>query len=110
LLDTPGILPNASLDPGTQLKLSLLNLVGDRTYDLEQVAEQGLQLLSQAYFDQISSYLGAGELVSLEGLAKKRKLIAAGGKLDKRRAAAVFLADLREGKLGSIILDQIPNL
>jgi ribosome biogenesis GTPase A len=108
LLDTPGVLPNVSLDKETLLKLSLLNLLSENTYDAEQIANSGLALLSSLYIDRISDYFGSPQGLNLEVLARKRNFIGPGGKLDTRRAATSFLTDLREGKLGSIMLDTAP--
>ena len=106
LLDTPGVVPNYRFDGKTSLKLALLNLISEKTYDQEDMAREALALLACQHTDEISNYFASD--ISLESLAKKRNFIAAGGKLDTRRAAAALICDLREGKLGKVMLDSIP--
>jgi ribosome biogenesis GTPase A len=108
LLDTPGILPNYRFDDRTSLKLALLNLIAESTYNQEAIADGAFALLTCQHPKQMANYFGSQTDISLESLAKKRNFIAAGGKLDTRRAAIAFISDLREGKLGKVMLDSIP--
>ncbi len=113
LMDTPGILPHTSLAKNTTFKLSLLNLFPEAQYDLEDIAEQGLTLIQERYPDALYTYEKSakstedtpGGVFTLAHLARLRNCLAAGGKLDERRAATIFLNDLRTGKLGRITLD-----
>lgn len=109
LLDTPGILPHTSLSRNTIFKLSLLNLFPEAQYDLEDIAEQGITLVQERYPQAIANYENSeavpGGVFTLAQLARLRNCLAAGGKLDERRAATIFLNDLRTGKLGRITLD-----
>jgi ribosome biogenesis GTPase A len=108
LLDSPGVLPNRAFDEITSLKLALLNLLGENTYDQEEMARAALLRFDSNQLDQIANYFGVDEDISLESLAKKRNFITHGGKLDTRRAAGAFINDLREGKLGKVMLDSVP--
>jgi ribosome biogenesis GTPase A len=109
LLDTPGILPNQSLPEETIFKLSTLNLLNQSGYDTELVARRLLSLLNTLCPEQLSQYLGGSDDARLETLAQKRNFLTTGGKLDTRRASSALLSDLREGKLGAIMLDAIPD-
>jgi ribosome biogenesis GTPase A len=106
LLDTPGILPNQSLPAKTLIKLSILNLVSEASYDQEESARSCLDLLR----DRIKEHLGGDADPSLEALAQKRNFLTVGGKLDTKRAATTLLCDLRDGKLGAIMLDDLPTI
>lgn len=108
LLDSPGVLPNRAFDEKTSLKLALLNLLGENTYDQEEMARAALVRFDHKQLEQINTYFGDDEHISLEYLAKRRNFISQGGKLDTRRAAAAFINDLREGKLGKVMLDSVP--
>ncbi len=107
LLDTPGILPPVAFDPSTSLKLSLCNILPGENYDIEEVAQAGLSILAASAPELLAAY--GSDFVergfTLENLAAARCCLSQGGKLDRRRAAAIFLNDLRSGRLGRLILD-----
>jgi len=108
LLDTPGVLPADEIEKSVQLKLALLNLVTAGSYDSEDVARQGLHILKAIYPDRLKAYVLEENLedVTLQALATKRNLLGPGGIPDIKRAASVFLGDLRSGKLGEISLER----
>jgi ribosome biogenesis GTPase A len=111
LLDTPGFLPPASLTEDVRLKLSLLNLIPETTYDAEEVSRHGLNLLKKTYPTVVEQYIPGCDLstVCLEDVATLRHFLTHGGKLDTARAASTFLTDLRNGRLGRITLDRAPQ-
>jgi ribosome biogenesis GTPase A len=111
LLDTPGFLPSATLNEEARLKLALLNLIPETSYDAEEVSRQGLNLLKKIYPQMVEQYIPDCELVSasLEDFATLRHFLTHGGKLDTSRAANTFLTDLRNGRLGRITLDRLPQ-
>ncbi len=45
----------------------------------------------------------------LEDLGRQRGLLAAGAKVKTAEAAALFLAEFRNGKLGRLTLEEPPN-
>jgi ribosome biogenesis GTPase A len=110
LLDTPGILPPVAFSPNVKLKLALLNLLPDNLYDLEEVSTWGIAALQERYKPLLEQW-GIDPLISalspLEQVAKNRNCLASGGILDTRRAAGIFINDLRDGKLGRITLDVV---
>jgi ribosome biogenesis GTPase A len=107
LLDTPGILPIAQFDEITTNKLALLNLVPDNLYDQEEVADAGLTLVRETYPGMLERYgLNPADAAPLlEQIAQARGCIGPGGKFDIRRAAGIFLSDVRDGRVGRITLD-----
>lgn len=110
LLDTPGFLPPASLTEDVRLKLAMLNLIPENTYDAEEISRHGLGLLKKTYPTIIEQYIPGSELssASLEDFATLRHFLTHGGKLDTARAASTFLSDLRNGRLGRMTLDKAP--
>ena len=110
LLDTPGFLPPASFSEDVRLKLALFNLIPETSYDQEDVARHGLNLLERTYPTLVKQYIpGAAEVLSLEEFASLRHFLTHGGKLDTSRAASTFLTDLRNGRLGRVTLDRPPQ-
>ncbi len=107
LLDTPGILPSTSLPERTKLKLALLNLLPEQVYDSQEIATEGLELLERYYPGRLCAYYGAddGAQLDLAVIANLRNCVGPGGKPDTKRAASLLLSDLRDGRLGQIVLD-----
>ncbi len=111
LMDTPGILPHTALPEAAAMRLSLLNLLPEKTYDPEEVAARGMALLESRYpgtLEKCYRKEGSPAPASLEDLARARNCLGPGGLPDRRRAASLFLGDLREGKLGLFTLDPPP--
>ncbi|MBS2000378.1 MAG: YlqF/YawG family GTPase [Candidatus Obscuribacterales bacterium] len=111
LLDTPGFLPSATLNEDAFLKLALLNLIPETSYNAEEISRHGLNLLKKTYPKIIEEYMPDCDLssASLEDIATLRHFLTHGGKLDTSRAANTFLTDLRNGRLGRITLDRAPQ-
>jgi ribosome biogenesis GTPase A len=107
LLDTPGILPPVQFSGEIAYKLALCNILPQDHFDNVEVAEYGLSRVAKQAPEALEVY--GNELVengaTLENLARARSCLAAGGKLDTRRAAAIFINDFRAGKLGRYVLD-----
>ncbi|HEY9772191.1 MAG TPA: ribosome biogenesis GTPase YlqF [Planktothrix sp.] len=107
LLDTPGILPAFSFSHEVSNKLAFFNLLPESAYDSEEIAERGLEQLRAQYPDLLKSYISQDQCaLSLDEIARARNFLTTGGKLDRVRAANVFLADVRNGKLGRVTLDR----
>lgn len=132
LLDTPGILPLMAFKGNQALKLALCNILPGDHYDVEEVAAFGYELLQEMYPSSLETYgAGAGansdaavdepdyfddeldprEFLAakscLEAVAKSRSCLKAGGKLDVKRAAGIFLSEFRSGKLSRVVLDKM---
>lgn len=108
MLDTPGILPSVAFSKEVEMKLSLCNILPNDQYDVEEVANFGLQLVASVNPEALKMY--GSELVettpNLENLAKARSCVATGGVPDTRRAAALFLNDIRSARLGRFVFDK----
>ncbi|MBI4533799.1 MAG: ribosome biogenesis GTPase YlqF, partial [Candidatus Melainabacteria bacterium] len=105
LLDTPGILPPVCFDSAVALKLALVNLLPEGTYNVEDTAQAGLTLLGQCYPQMLKQYGLSQDLPTLDKLAIAKNCLMSGGRPDRKRAAQLFLRDLRQGTLGKFVLD-----
>jgi ribosome biogenesis GTPase A len=109
LLDTPGILPPTLFSGEILLRLALLNLLPQDSYDNLEVANQGVLFLQKLYPAALEAYQpGLSETeMPMYYMAEARNYLANHGRVDDLRAANIFLRDLRDGKLGEITLDFI---
>lgn len=109
LLDSPGILPNFALSRELGLKLVLCNIMPADTYPPEEVATNAIRLLQEFYPASLPLYGCPLADLSLESVARDRNCLESGGQLDLLRAAAIFISDFRQGKLGRFVLDPTPQ-
>lgn len=109
LLDTPGLLPPVSFEKEIAVKLAVCHILPEHLYNIEEVAEWALARIALTRRDMLERYgLHLAETEpTLENLARMRSFLGPGGRLDTRRAGAVFLNELRAGKLGTFVLDEI---
>jgi ribosome biogenesis GTPase A len=107
LLDTPGILPVSALDRETIIRLALFNLIPSSAYEVQEVAEIGLEMLKSKYPNLLGTYVPGVDVatLTLEEIARQKNFVTAGAKPDHMRAAAVFLSDLRAGKIGRVTIE-----
>lgn len=104
LLDTPGIIPPKLDDQELALKLAMIGSVSTEAYEPVLVAPAAIELLQRLS----PATLAAWPSPSVEGFARARGILGAGGQLDEGRAARMFLQDLRGGVLGVMTLDAPP--
>ena len=108
LLDTPGIIPTRQDDQLQATKLAFVSSVSENAYSPEPVAKALLEMLSgDKYGEKLKEHYKI-EDVSLEGIATGRNWIIKGESPDTERTAIYVLKDFREGRLGKIILDELP--
>lgn len=108
LLDTPGIIPTRQDDQLQATKLAFVSSVSENAYSPEPVAKVLLEmLLETTHADFIKEYYKTVDL-TLEGIAINRNWIIKGDNPDTERTAIYVLKDFREGRLGKIILDELP--
>src|SRR5262249_46171530 len=107
LLDTPGILPPTALPEATMVKLAVLNLLPESVYDPEEIETAAIQLLGENYPAMLSDHYGvtSGALLALDDIARIRNCLGPGGRPDTRRAASLLLGNLRDGRIGKVMLD-----
>ena len=109
LLDTPGIIPTRQDDQLQATKLAFVSSVSENSYSPEPVAKTLLEMLSNSkYADSVKEHYKVDDL-TLEGIATSRNWIIRGDNPDTERTAIYVLKDFREGRLGKIILDELPE-
>lgn len=108
LLDTPGIIPLKQEEQRKANKLAFVNSISENAYDIQSVAEEFLQTVSQVYPKLIHRHynLLEGDEISIENIAIRRNWIVTGGKPDIQRCSQNILLDFRDGRLGKITLDE----
>ena len=109
LLDTPGIIPTRQDDQLQATKLAFVSSVSENAYSPEPVAKALLEMLGGGVNAvSIKEHYKTEEL-TLEGIATSRNWIIKGESPDTERTAIYVLKDFREGRLGKIILDELPS-
>jgi ribosome biogenesis GTPase A len=110
LLDTPGILWPKFEDQAVGIKLALIGSINDEILNLNELALHGITMLQENYSGRLQERYGVDESLTpvdiLSGIAENRKCRLKGDVLDVDKAAAIFLDDLRGGRLGRISLEQ----
>ena len=95
LLDTPGVLWPKFDDEKTGSLLAALGSINDDILDRKMVAMDAIH------------YIEVNPNGMLKAIAKKRNLLKADSELDLKRAAELFLTELRHGKLGRLTLERV---
>ncbi len=111
LLDTPGIIPLKQDEQIKANKLAFVNSVSENAYDVESVAKEFIKIITPIYPELIRNHynLGQDEELSLENIAVNRNWIVTGANPDIKRCARNILLDFREGRLGKLTLDELPQ-
>lgn len=109
MLDTPGILPIVSFKGDQATRLALCSILPSDHYDNDDIALWALHLLSMEYDEYLNTYRGEERTgnIDLEKIAIARHCIKAGGVPDLQRGAAIFLSELRAGKLGPVVFERL---
>ena len=108
LLDTPGILWPKFEDPLVGIHLALIGSINDDILPAEELAADGISLLSRRYPQALAAKYGelpADSFQALILIAEKNHLLKKGGEADSEKAAKRFLDDLRKGRLGQLSLE-----
>ena len=105
LLDTPGIIPLRQDDQIKATKLAFVNSLGENAYDVEEVAEEFLNIAKQHYQNVIKERYNLDEDISVMAIAIKRNWLIKQNEPDTLRAANYVLSDFRDGRLGKLTLD-----
>lgn len=108
LLDTPGVLWPKFEDEKTGSLLAALGSVNENILDLKGIAMDTIRIIQERYPGMLEEIYESGEVNPngmLKAVAVKRHLLAEDGKPDTKRAASVFLHELRRGKLGRLTLE-----
>jgi ribosome biogenesis GTPase A len=109
LLDTPGVLWPKFEDPRVGSLLAVTGAISDEVLDRNMIAMDAIRILQQLYpgllEKEYDAAAGTNPHQMLKAVAQKRMLLKEGGELDLRRAADVFLHELRRGSLGRLTLE-----
>lgn len=110
LLDTPGILWPKFDDEKTGEALALFGAIADNVYEKSELSLVLYHMMTQEYPGRLSEVYNISETLDdadvLSAIAQSRNLLLSEGNADTKRAADIFLNDLRSGKLGRVSLER----
>ena len=109
-MDTPGVLWPKFDDEKTGSLLAALGSINDDILDRKMVAMDAIHYIQDLYPNLLEEIYESGEVNPngmLKAIAKKRNLLKADSELDLKRAAELFLTELRHGKLGRLTLERV---
>ena len=118
LLDTPGLLMPRLDENDAGLKLALTGNIKPEILDNEELACNGIKiLLEQGYSNLLKlqyklddSDFDMEYYDILEKIGRKRGCLISGGNVDMSRAAKIFLDDIKNGKIGLLILEKVGDV
>ncbi len=109
LLDTPGILWPKFEDQEVGKKLAFIGSIKDEILNSEELAVQMIGFMKQYYpgvlEEKYNIHDTEDEYACLGEIAKSRHCLLKGNELDTKKAAALFIDDFRDGRLGKITLE-----
>jgi len=109
LLDTPGVLWPKFDDEKTGSLLAALGSINDDILDRKMIAMDAIHIIQDLYPGLLEEMYDSGEVNPngmLKKIAEKRGCLGSEGTLDTKKAADVFLNDLRKGKIGKLTLEK----
>ncbi len=114
LFDTPGLLPKKIEDQRSGLILAYFGSMNDELFMQEELFAEGFLLIREMCPGLIGSYSNMDEAKEpysfLSEYAVKKGLLKKGNEPDTKRAAMLFINDMRSGKAGRLFLDDIKEL
>ena len=113
LLDTPGILWQKFEDQKAALKLAFIGSIKDEILQTEELAAELIKYMEEEYAGAIGEKYSVetteDSYECLRRIAESRHCLVRGNELDTEKAAALFLDDFRNGRLGRITLENPEN-
>ena len=111
LLDTPGILWPKFEDQQVGIRLAMIGSINENILNIEELSLLAIDFLRENYPGAINRQYEVEEeaekpLEVLERIAERRKCLAKGGEYDYAKAAAMFMDDFRNGRIGRISLEK----
>ena len=111
LLDTPGILWPKFEDQNVGIRLAMIGSINENILNIEELSLLAIDFLRETYPGLIEKQYEVSEeaekpLEILERVAERRKCLAKGGEYDYAKAAAMFMDDFRNGRLGRFSLER----
>ena len=118
LLDTPGLLMPRLDENDAGLKLALTGNIKPEILDNEELACNGIKILLEKGYSNLlklqykldDSDFDMEYYDILEKIGRKRGCLISGGNVDMSRAANIFLDDIKNGKIGLIILEKVGDV
>jgi ribosome biogenesis GTPase A len=110
LLDTPGVLWPKFDDEMTGSLLAALGSINDDILDRKMIAMDAIHVIQDLYPGQLEAIYESGEVNPngmLKAIAAKRNLVRENNEPDTKRAAEMFLNELRKGRLGRLSLEHV---
>ena len=109
LFDTPGLLPKKIVDKHSGLLLAFFGSMNDELFLPEELFSEGFLLIREMCPGLIASYSNVDEAMEpysfLDEFSMKKGLLKKGNEPDTKRAALLFINDMRSGKAGRLYLD-----
>ena len=113
LRDTPGILWPKFEDQKAALKLAFIGSIKDEILQTEELAAELIKYMEEEYAGAIGEKYSVetteDSYECLRRIAESRHCLVRGNELDTEKAAALFLDDFRNGRLGRITLENPEN-
>lgn len=110
LLDTPGVLWPKFDDEKTGSLLAAVGSINDDIVDRKMLAMDTIRIIQELYPGHLEEIYEAEEGVNpngmLKAIAAKRNLLRENSEPDTKRAAELFLTELRHGRLGRLSLER----
>ncbi len=108
LLDTPGVLWPKFDDEMTGSLLAALGSINDDILDRKMIAMDAIHVIQDLYPGKLEEIYESGEVNPngmLKAIAAKRRCLRENGEADTKRAAELFLTELRHARLGRLSLE-----
>ncbi len=114
LLDTPGVLWPKFEDQTAALRLAATGAIAGDVFDADTVVPALLEVLAEVAPESLKDKYGIEDVsadpqILLEQAGRRRGCLLPGGAIDYDRAETMILNDFRNGKLGRITLDAVPE-
>ena len=111
LSDNPGIMWPKIEDPKGGLRLAFGGAIPDTALDYENVAVFGASFVLERYPELIAkryklTTLPADGSALIDEIGRKRGCLQRGGKVDRHKAADIFIHEFRTGAIGRISLER----
>ena len=114
LIDTPGVLWPKFEDQTVGYKLAILGSIKDSILDIQDIARFAYEYMEEHYGERIKTRFKIDELPeeSQEGITligRKRGFLLKGGTVDYDRSCRLLIQEIRDGKLGKLSFDDVPD-
>ena len=114
LLDTPGVLWPKFEDQTAAMRLAATGAIAGDVFDDDEVVPALMSALAECAPDILKEKYGLDDVhqdpqVLIEAAGRRRGCFLPGGRVDFDRAQQAILFDFRNGRLGRITLDSVPE-